>query len=72
MTQPETPDVEDTTPDPAPDDELALMETTNYAHAFADYRPPADHATEPDQVDALPGETSLHVPAKPAEPGEAE
>lgn len=57
MTHPDT---------PAADDELALMETTNYANAYADYRPPAEHATQPDQVDALPGETGLHVPAKPA------
>jgi len=63
MTQPETPaDVDEV--DDGMHGALAALEVGNYAEAMAGYRPPAEHATEPDQVDPLPDKASLHVPAK--------
>lgn len=49
-------------PGPVLDDEtddgaagaLAALEAGNYAEAVKGYKPPADHATQPDQVDPAP------------------
>jgi len=49
-------------------DALSPQEATNYARAVEGYRPPADHATQPDQVDSKPAET----PEPEADAGEGE
>ena len=60
MTDP-TSDVEAHDPGPVPDETddgeagaLAALEAGNYAEAVKGYQPPAEHATQPDQVDPLP------------------
>jgi len=56
MTDPETPaDVET---DDAEAGALAALEAANYAEAAKGYQPPAEHATQSDQVDPVPNSNS--------------